>query len=332
MKLIITVISFLFFFSFSTNAQKLKINLVLNDGTELKGYGKFKENKMFPLLKQKIQYWPSWKSKDKTTYKITDIKKLILHHGGYKQYYEKHKLKGSTSEQLFERILAGNVSLYSLTTYSYSTIGSGMNNGLVTTSIEKEINYYVKRASETTVSNLGESKHDDPKPILKLFNAQNNHELALEYFSDCPDLVEEIKEKPSKFNDSSFAFEVVNYYNSHCNKKTETQSLINQEKKENPFLNSFLSSSKLKKENLTYKYNQDNFSSIWSQTASFNILGIIGNQNQRIRIKILSIKKDTENNLNYFVQGKTSIKDSIRDFNGTISIKEIISVRQKYRI
>ena len=49
-------------------------------------------------------------------------------------------------------------------------------------------------------------------------------------------------------------------------------------------------------------------------------LGCIGKDNQRFYIHYLTVKKDTGNAARYLVTGKTKVKDSVRNFHGTITI------------
>ena len=63
------------------------------------------------------------------------------------------------------------------------------------------------------------------------------------------------------------------------------------------------------------------FSNIWMQTLNTNIVGIIGEDHTRIKIKLTAIHK-VGNHHNYQVEGKSSVHGNICSFNGTISIKE----------
>ena len=48
--------------------------------------------------------------------------------------------------------------------------------------------------------------------------------------------------------------------------------------------------------------------------------GFIGRNYQRFYIHYLTVKKDTGNASRYIVYGKTKVKDSIRNFHGTITV------------
>ncbi len=85
----------------------------------------------------------------------------------------------------------------------------------------------------------------------------------------------------------------------------------------------FLQGEKLKKENFLARYNHFDFSGIWTQTENYLVFGIIGEEHQRIKIKLLSVVKNAVNPGEYLVSGKSNVKGNICDFKGTINLKEI---------
>ncbi len=94
------------------------------------------------------------------------------------------------------------------------------------------------------------------------------------------------------------------------------------------FLSDFLQEDELKTENALTDYNQYDFSGIWTQTENYQVLGIIGSDFQRLRIKLISIQKNSSNPNEYFVSGKSFVKNNICDFNGTIQIREISELKE----
>jgi len=94
------------------------------------------------------------------------------------------------------------------------------------------------------------------------------------------------------------------------------------------FLNDFLLESELKSENALDNYSQFDFSKIWELTENNNVLGIIGKEHQRLKIKLISIKKDQDNPNEYLVFGKSCVKGTICDFNGKITLTEIKEVKE----
>lgn len=94
------------------------------------------------------------------------------------------------------------------------------------------------------------------------------------------------------------------------------------------FLKNFLLKDKLKSENALSSYNQFDFEHLWTQTKNYNVLGIIGTDHQRIRIKLISVKKDSENSNTYIVVGKSLVKGTTCDFEGIITLREIKEVEK----
>ena len=94
------------------------------------------------------------------------------------------------------------------------------------------------------------------------------------------------------------------------------------------FLTDFMFESELKPKNVLVDYNGFDFSEIWTQTENNNVLGIIGKEHQRIKIKLISIKKDQTNPNEYFVFGKSCVKGIICDFTGKINLTEIKEVKE----
>lgn len=94
------------------------------------------------------------------------------------------------------------------------------------------------------------------------------------------------------------------------------------------FLIGFLLESDLKSENNLSKYNQFNFSKIWTNTKNNDVLGIIGNDHQRLKIKLTSIERTADDPNQYLVFGKSCVKGTICDLSGTITLLEIKEVRE----
>jgi hypothetical protein len=93
--------------------------------------------------------------------------------------------------------------------------------------------------------------------------------------------------------------------------------------KNEKFLNDFLIEDELNTENVIDNYNLYDFSILWTQTENHIIVGIIGADHQRIKIKLISIKKSSTISNEYLVSGKSNVKGIICDFEGTIRMTEI---------
>lgn len=79
--------------------------------------------------------------------------------------------------------------------------------------------------------------------------------------------------------------------------------------------NELLSSEEYKDKILKY-----DFSPIWTKTGNSSVYGFIGDDYQRLYIKILSVVKDKKNPDTYLISGKSMVKNNICDFSGTIKI------------
>lgn len=89
------------------------------------------------------------------------------------------------------------------------------------------------------------------------------------------------------------------------------------------FYSDFLPEDELKPDNVFSQYKQFDFSGLFSHTENYRIFGIIGNDHQRIKMKLTSITKNPENPGEYFVSGKSNVSEVICVFNGTINFLEI---------
>lgn len=84
----------------------------------------------------------------------------------------------------------------------------------------------------------------------------------------------------------------------------------------------------IQKKNIIESLNSFDFSNIWTKTKNSLVLGIIGENHQRIKIKLIAVTKQTDNPNQYLVSGKSSVKGTICDFSGLISIVRISEVKE----
>lgn len=75
------------------------------------------------------------------------------------------------------------------------------------------------------------------------------------------------------------------------------------------------------------EYLKYNFAPLWLKTPNSLILGFIGFNYQRIRIKFLSATKDSTHPDTYFIAGKSAVGNNICDFNGTITVRHVRELR-----
>ena len=94
------------------------------------------------------------------------------------------------------------------------------------------------------------------------------------------------------------------------------------------FLSKFLLEDELNTENEIAEFNKFDFSCLWNQTENYIIVGIIGEDHQRIKIKLISIEKCLTIPTEYMVSGKSNVKGIICDFSGTIKLSEIKLIKK----
>ena len=95
------------------------------------------------------------------------------------------------------------------------------------------------------------------------------------------------------------------------------------------FMTDFLIGDELNTENVIANYAGFNFSDLFTQTANHLIVGIIGADYQRIKIKLTSVKKSSSAYPNvYIVSGKSMVNGMISDFNGSIKLTEIKKIKK----
>ncbi len=79
----------------------------------------------------------------------------------------------------------------------------------------------------------------------------------------------------------------------------------------------------LARENVINVYKDKDFSVVWKNQNKSEYLGYIGNGFQRIRIKLVSIKKDNKKIQEYRIEGKSARDNNVSSFKGTFKINEI---------
>jgi hypothetical protein len=89
------------------------------------------------------------------------------------------------------------------------------------------------------------------------------------------------------------------------------------------FKNKQLNNINLSKIDFKDQLSKHDFSYLFTQTDNSIIYGFIGDNYQRIRIKFISVSKDTSSPGIYIVYGKSMVKNNIDEFHGTIKISNI---------
>lgn len=65
-------------------------------------------------------------------------------------------------------------------------------------------------------------------------------------------------------------------------------------------------------------------SHLWTTTKSSEIFGFIGAGYQRLQIHFLSVTKDHNDSAVYLVEGKTLVRNRVRQFTGTIVVESVV--------
>jgi hypothetical protein len=82
--------------------------------------------------------------------------------------------------------------------------------------------------------------------------------------------------------------------------------------------NEYIAKTDIKSEFIKY-----DISTLLTQTRNSRVFGFIGDNYQRLRIILISVIKNKENPSQYFVYGKSMVKDNTCDFQGTINITNV---------
>lgn len=207
-KSILLLLLCLFYVSF-LNAQLPFVNLnkykratiFFKDGSKKIGLAKLTNDNLikFKIEKKKKAQKLDFKQVDKISLRI-DLKKTTF------QY---KTIEGDKNPTLLEIIDSGKITLYK-TDHTSQFISANANNDLFesnpnnNTTIIKSSRLYVCREGEKYVSELDRRR----------FNSKHFTKAALEYFKDCPALVQMIKNEELK---KRALIEMVEFYNEECN-------------------------------------------------------------------------------------------------------------------
>jgi hypothetical protein len=93
------------------------------------------------------------------------------------------------------------------------------------------------------------------------------------------------------------------------------------------FKNQILASKYIDKTDIKNEFLKYDISSLLTQTDNRTVFGIIGDNYQRIRIKLISVIKDKDNPSQYFVYGKSMVKENLCEFQGTITITNVFNFK-----
>lgn len=188
-------------FSMKLSAQK-KMNLYFKDGTIKTGYIEFK--------KDEVKYKESQKGKkEKFDYTLLDsaatpINKRAKRQLKPKTVYFIPEGKNRKKIGVYELVISGPLNLYKKTNLAgYSTVwvstgAGGLGGSAIPMAGKKRVAYGLKRTDEPTITTLGGK--DTSVAFIKIVDSFKKH--SEEYFSDCPTLVQNIKDEKRGFKQS----------------------------------------------------------------------------------------------------------------------------------
>lgn len=99
------------------------------------------------------------------------------------------------------------------------------------------------------------------------------------------------------------------------------------QKNSEEFRNKQLTDEYIVKTDIKNEFIKYDISSLLTQTRNSSIFGFIGDNYQRIRIKLISVVKNKDNPSQYFVYGKSMVKDNVCEFQGTITITNVFNYK-----
>lgn len=71
------------------------------------------------------------------------------------------------------------------------------------------------------------------------------------------------------------------------------------------------------------RYHRYDFSPLWLKTPNENVLGFIGQEYQRLRIKLLTARPDPQQPGRYLVAGKSKVNETLMPFEGTFRLLHV---------
>ncbi len=93
------------------------------------------------------------------------------------------------------------------------------------------------------------------------------------------------------------------------------------------FKNEILSDEYLVKTDIRNEFIKYDISDILTNTENARIFGFIGADYQRIRVKLISVIKNNDKPNQYFVYGKSMVKENVCDFQGTLTVTNVFNTK-----
>lgn len=93
------------------------------------------------------------------------------------------------------------------------------------------------------------------------------------------------------------------------------------------FKNGIMTSQSIEKADIKADFYKHDISFALTQTKNDRVFGFIGDNFQRIRLKLISVIKNKENPSQYFVYGKSMVKENVCEFQGTLTITNAFNLK-----
>lgn len=94
------------------------------------------------------------------------------------------------------------------------------------------------------------------------------------------------------------------------------------------YMRDVLASSEFQTTELKGNYLKYNFAPLWLNTLNASVVGIIGDENRRLQMKLLSGVKDSIHADTYFITGKSKVAGNICSFSGTFTVRHVRELRK----
>lgn len=76
------------------------------------------------------------------------------------------------------------------------------------------------------------------------------------------------------------------------------------------------------------QYTRYDFGPLWTQTSNETVVGFIGPNCQRLRVKILTARRDSADGMRYYLTGKTQVAGHTNSFSGTLVLRQVRELRK----
>lgn len=183
------------------HAQGNQVELIMENGTTLKGYAKFFTKSLS---------FRQGKGEPSKRYKMTDFETIHMYsEGDLVKTYKKVKVTNRKKPEMLVQMVEGYVGLFFIEQQIYSTgYGAGLGvNGNAGQSFGG--NFYTYKKLFLKKEGEKEAIHLDTNSPFK----KNFESAAAAYFKDCPQLVDKIQKR--EYTKKQLK-EIVEFYNNHC--------------------------------------------------------------------------------------------------------------------